>query len=438
MNRIHIRCPRVLTWLLLLLVTLAGCNFFVSGKKPANSVGLAYLPDEPPYSYSFVVVGDTHGKSEFVQAIRGKEKDAEFIVHLGDFTPSGTKDQYLTFLQAVRSMEMPVFVVPGNHDVKHNGAAWFKKFFGPANYSFSIGKMKYVFCDTSSMDIDSKTLAWLAGELSGKETKLLFMHVPPVDPRGKGHCLINEKNSQKLLQLIKQHQVKAVFTGHIHYYGETALGQTKLYVTGGGGGPLYAAKTQGGFHHYLRVKVTGGKIEVTPVALDIPPVSGELAVQGEKEITLTLSGLQAMNTVKGVSSFENKFGNVAGKGSYCGVPVSSLVEAVGGMKRDDTLVVYSADGFNQKYSYTNVYPAGANLKRQGTMALAYSYNGNVVPEWEEGYRIVFLPEDQLYSNDDCAATSAPGQGWHVYRSAGARWVRNVNRIEVIPCNQRNN
>jgi hypothetical protein len=67
------------------------------------------------------------------------------------------------------------------------------------------------------------------------------------------------------------------------------------------------------------------------------------------------------------------------------------------------------------------------------MALAVEYNNTSVSEWPDGYRITFFPEDGVYDNEDCSLTSAPGQGWHLYQSAGGRWVRNVIRLEVVPC-----
>ena len=135
----------------------------------------------------------------------------------------------------------------------------------------------------------------------------------------------------------------------------------------------------------------------------------------------------------GQSSFQNIHGNYRGEGTYRGVPVSRLVEAAGGMEPGERLLVYSHDGYVQAYAYENVYPRESGwYGHQGEMILAIEYNGSTPPEWQDGYRIAFLPEDGVYDNNDCARTSVPGQGWHLYQSAGSRWVRMVARLEVLP------
>ena len=55
----------------------------------------------------------------------------------------------------------------------------------------------------------------------------------------------------------------------------------------------------------------------------------------------------------------------------------------------------------------------------------------MVPSWVDGLRIVMLTPDGGYSNADCLATSALGQGYHIYESAGARWAKYVAMIEII-------
>jgi hypothetical protein len=80
---------------------------------------------------------------------------------------------------------------------------------------------------------------------------------------------------------------------------------------------------------------------------------------------------------------------------------------------------------------TSTLKAAAGKSARESMALAVEFNGLMVPEWQDGYRIAFFPEDGVYDNEDCALTSAEGQGWHLYESAGGRWVKTVVRMEVI-------
>jgi hypothetical protein len=133
-----------------------------------------------------------------------------------------------------------------------------------------------------------------------------------------------------------------------------------------------------------------------------------------------------------LSSFENQFDNWRGYGLYRGVQISDLVGLVGGMGVSDIVRITSFDGYSQDFTHDNVYPNTSWYDIQGDMILAYGLNGTDVLDWTDGMRIVMLPADEAYSNDDCLATSAAGLGCQVYNSAGARWVRFVSFIEVIP------
>lgn len=145
------------------------------------------------------------------------------------------------------------------------------------------------------------------------------------------------------------------------------------------------------------------------------------------ETTLSLTDLQGMETIEGFSSFENRLNNTRGYGTYIGVAVSELVELAGGMTESQIIEVEASDGYKVKLAYMNVFPNSSIEAIQGEMILAYSYNGTVVPEYEDGYRIAFLQEDGFHSNEDMVATTDPE-----YRptSASALWVSNVAKITI--------
>ncbi len=164
--------------------------------------------------------------------------------------------------------------------------------------------------------------------------------------------------------------------------------------------------------------------------------SGEeivLSVLGKDSLTkagLTFSDLMSMSSVEGLSSYQNNLGNWRGYGSYRGVLVFNLLELVGGMSYNDTVMVSSEDGYNQTFCSNNVCNTWPDASVQGEMILAFSYNGTLMPDWQDGLMIVFLPPDGAYSNDDCLNTSCLGQGCSSYLSGGSRWVRNVVEIKV--------
>jgi hypothetical protein len=80
--------------------------------------------------------------------------------------------------------------------------------------------------------------------------------------------------------LFEKYQVSAVFSGHDHVYERAEHEGIRYFVSGGGGAPLYpkrpksnpidleAVKKFERVFHYLRVTVTGQRIEVTGVRVD--------------------------------------------------------------------------------------------------------------------------------------------------------------------------
>ncbi len=138
-----------------------------------------------------------------------------------------------------------------------------------------------------------------------------------------------------------------------------------------------------------------------------------------------LSEMQGETTILRSGSFQNSYGNIRGAGEYKGVLVSALIDAVGGMGVNDTLTVKAVDGYSQTFSYSKVYPNATIYGFQGDMVIAYQYNESVVPDYEDGFRLVFLPEDGYYSNADANASTDPNPV-----AAGPQCVSNVATIIV--------
>ena len=141
---------------------------------------------------------------------------------------------------------------------------------------------------------------------------------------------------------------------------------------------------------------------------------------------VTLAEMMLMDSVSGNSSYENTYGNVRGVGVYKGVKISDLVNLVGGMDEGYVVRIVAEDGYSQTFERFKVYPNLTIWNLQGDMILAYEYDGHTVPEYEDGARLAFIPEDGYYSSADANATSEQDTS-----AAGPQWVSNVARIEVL-------
>jgi predicted phosphodiesterase len=406
-------------------------------KRGAGSIILETKPDQPDLM-RFAVIGDTQGRNYIFSSMVPLINDsgADFLVHLGDMTPSGAAAEFQAFDAALQALEVPCYAVPGNHDVRDSDSTLFEERFGPPNRYFDLAGWRLVFLDTSAIGLSPDGLSWLKEALVGTGApKLVFMHVPPLDPRGEDHCFLDESQATALMDVLTDpvHSVKAVFTGHVHMFSQGVAGDVTFVTSGGGGAGLYASPQDGGFHHFAVVEATPGGVTVTPVQKPAGEVSNDLVLKGKTgEVLLSLEELSGLDTREAKAKYQNRYENFSAEALYRGVPVGALVQLVGGMEESDTLVVHASDGYTQEFSYKNVFPDSSWLEIQGEMIVAISMDGKTPPEWDDGYRIAFLPPDGVYSNADCAETSVEGQGWGIYESAGARWVKNVVRLEVRP------
>lgn len=127
-----------------------------------------------------------------------------------------------------------------------------------------------------------------------------------------------------------------------------------------------------------------------------------------RERTVTLRQIEGLPRLCRRGSYQNQFGNWRDEGDYCGVYLTDLL----GAEADFVVVlVLAEDGYRVEIGRERIedpeYPA----------VLAFSLDGQVVPDWADGFRIAVLPMDGGVSNAEYGV-----------ESAGSYWVKNVERI----------
>lgn len=153
-----------------------------------------------------------------------------YAVSLGDLVWNHM-DLYPEYCEQTGRLGIPVFNVIGNHD--HDPAVRgdeesdrvYESYFGPANYSFNIGRIHYIMLDdviyTQGQDfrkgITDDILAWLQKDLSYVEkgsTLIVGMHIPldTNDHPGTGDRFENYDGMMALLKDYKVH----FLAGHRH------------------------------------------------------------------------------------------------------------------------------------------------------------------------------------------------------------------------------
>jgi predicted phosphodiesterase len=221
---------------------------------------------------TFAVLGDNRSNpAVFDQVLRRLDADPSlaFAIDVGDLVEKGTVEQFNDFFRHLRSgVCLPFLTVPGNHDLgKNQDLTLYREIFGPDYYAFQLRDHYFIVVnDSLGTGLGETQMAWLENELRKSEaykTRLVFLHIPPFDPRGgeHHHCL-PEATGRRLAALFRQYHVTHIFAGHIHGYFNGNWDGVPYTITGGAGAPLAGADPGHDFYHYLKVTLRGDQVEI--------------------------------------------------------------------------------------------------------------------------------------------------------------------------------
>ncbi|HEX4423436.1 MAG TPA: metallophosphoesterase family protein [Kofleriaceae bacterium] len=249
--------------------------------------------------FAFVVMGDTrNGVDAHRRVVERVAQDVpDFVVGTGDMVDEGSReDQWQQFFEIERPLlrDNVYFPAVGNHDRQGRGrtADSYRALFSvPDNggdteryYAFSYATARILVLDSNeySFALTDQT-AWLERELIAARQDprvhhiFAVMHHPPYSISLHGGSV---DLRERWTPLFEKYQVSAVFSGHDHVYERAEHNGLHYFVSGGGGAPLYprrpspspidveAVKKFERAFHYLRVTVTGARLEVTAMRTD--------------------------------------------------------------------------------------------------------------------------------------------------------------------------
>lgn len=224
MNRLYFIAP-----VLLLFIICTGCN----------NTGTASLPVQD--GFRFIVAADP-------QLFRGKKEDLdeaiesindfepEFVVMCGDLIETSSNQQQIQAYKdsvAKLSPEISLYHVSGNHDlgrpVEIENVLVYQKNFGKLWFHFTHGNTLFIVLSSDILQdndapMNKQQIEWLTSTLKRFKSKTIdnifvFMHHPlylnsPDEP--DAYSNMPGKIRRKLLDLFVKHQVRAVFSGHLH------------------------------------------------------------------------------------------------------------------------------------------------------------------------------------------------------------------------------
>ncbi len=174
-------------------------------------------------------------------AIRAMQPD--LVMHLGDVahpipTLAAHADALRVAAEIFADLGAPLAVVPGNHDVGDKSASGsapayvkagreaFRRTWGEPFRSFDSGGVHFVIVDGGLLGVDTAEghaqWRWLENDLRAKKARcFVFMHYPPflTEPDEDEHYdNLETAVRTRLLTLLVDNGVEAVFSGHVHRF----------------------------------------------------------------------------------------------------------------------------------------------------------------------------------------------------------------------------
>lgn len=150
---------------LLVCLLLAGCDLIdyhpydvrISGETDVNAHNIEQIEAKckGKTTIRFITMGDSQRwydeTEDFVKEVN-KRDDIDFVIHGGDMSDFGLTKEFLWQRDIMNGLKVPYVVLIGNHDCLGTGAETYQAVFGPTNFSFIAGNVKFVCSSTSLMD----------------------------------------------------------------------------------------------------------------------------------------------------------------------------------------------------------------------------------------------------------------------------------------------
>jgi calcineurin-like phosphoesterase family protein len=196
--------------------------------------GMLAAADVEMNDFPFICVNDLHYVDEgclpffqdMVKKMLKASPNSSLLIVVGDLTEHGTPEAESAMRDILKTTNLTVKVVPGNHDWadQTDRKAYEELFPDSLNYTFEHADWQFVALDSTdgvkyeNTQVLPPTLDWVDAnlpKLDKKKPLILFTHFP-LGPDVKYRVT----NADALLDRFREYNLRAVFNGHYHGYTE--------------------------------------------------------------------------------------------------------------------------------------------------------------------------------------------------------------------------
>jgi predicted phosphodiesterase len=190
------------------------------GERNQTARNLQALSEREPNEarFRFAVISDSHQYYEELcdlTEVLNARGDLSFVVHLGDMTQMGLRQEFRWTLECLQQLTLPFLTAAGNHDLLSNGAEVYAEMFGPLEYTFDFAHVRFVVFDGNYVESGKPEadLTWLTAATrppaTGSRVIVLGHQLPP---------------SPRYSELLKDHAVWVQITAHWHRFASGEVG----------------------------------------------------------------------------------------------------------------------------------------------------------------------------------------------------------------------
>ncbi len=240
-------------------------------------------------------LGFASGSKDFEQETQNMEKaiavvnrlQPDFVVITGDFVNNyNNKAQLNEFQRLLGEIDssVPVYLVPGNHDIKEiekdEDLNAYVERYGSDRFAFSYRGCRFIGINSNLIKENAAPYraqqdAWLEEKLSETPEAaqtFVFMHCPmftrSVDEK-ETYSNFARADREKYLTLFGTYGVDAVFAGHLHHHFDTEIQGIRFITTGS----ITKSLGEGGFSGMTLVRVWPDRFTSEFIGLDDFPAS---------------------------------------------------------------------------------------------------------------------------------------------------------------------
>lgn len=150
----------------LLLLLFAGCEAEyhpydrrIDGERDVNRHHIEQIEAActQKTSLRFAVISDTqrwYDETEAAVKALNRRNDLDFVLHTGDLADFGLRAEFERQRDILNLLQVPYVALIGNHDCLATGEAIYREIFGPFNFCFTAGDVRFVCLNTNSLEFD--------------------------------------------------------------------------------------------------------------------------------------------------------------------------------------------------------------------------------------------------------------------------------------------